>query len=141
MMQPPYPPYPGAPYPGPQYPPQQVYDYEFDDQQNATISSAATWARVLGIVMIVVGVASLLNCNVVTLIIDLVVGINLLGGASSLSMVVNTQGNDIAHMMQALGKLGTAFKVRVIATLVGLVLIFLLIGAVFLLVLAGAASR
>jgi hypothetical protein len=124
----------------PPYPPAPGYDYEFDDAQNATIASAALWARVLGIVMLVVGVASLLNCNVITLIIDLVVGINLLGGASSLSMVVNTQGNDVAHMMQAIGKLGTAFKVRVIATLVGLVLIFVLVAVVFVLAFASAAS-
>lgn len=131
-MQPPY----QQPYP----PQQQVYDYEFDESQNATIASAALWARVLGIVMIVVGVASMLNCNVITLIINLIVGINLLGGGSSLSMVVSSQGNDIAHMMQAIGKLGTAFKTRVIATLIALVLVFLLFVAVFILALAGAAS-
>jgi len=130
-MQPPY----QAP-----YPPQQVYDYEFDDAQNATIASAALWARVLGVVMIVVGVASLLNCNVITLIINLIVGVNLLGGGSSLSMVVSTQGNDIAHMMQAIGKLGSAFKTRVIATLIGLVLICLFFAVVFVLAIAGAAS-
>jgi uncharacterized membrane protein HdeD (DUF308 family) len=115
----------------PPYPPAPGYDYEFDEAQNATIASAALWARVLGIVMLVVGVASLLNCNVITLIIDLVVGINLLGGASSLSMVVN---------MQALGKLGTAFKVRVIATIIGLVILFVIFAVVFVLAIASTAS-
>lgn len=132
-MQPPY----QAPYPQQQ---QQVYDYEFDETQNQTIASAALWARILGIVMIVVGVLSLVNCNVITLIINLIVGVNLLGGGSSLSMVVKTQGNDIAHMMQAIGKLGSAFKTRVIATLIGLVLVCLVFAVVFVLALAGAAS-
>ena len=133
-MQPPYP----SPYQQPQQP--QSYDYEFTPEQNVTIASTSLWARVLGIVMIVVGVASLLNCNIIALIIDLIVGIYLLGGASSLSMVVNTQGNDIAHMVQAIDKLGSAFKTRVIVTLIALVLVIMLFAVVFVLALAGAAS-
>src|SRR5690606_32061555 len=102
--------------------PQQYYPqhggYEFDDQQNAVIAQAAFWARLLGIFRIVTGAAALLNCNVVTFALDLAVGISFLGGATALTAVVNTQGNDIMHMMTALTKLGTAFKIRVIVTLI-----------------------
>ena len=117
------------------------YDYEFNDAENQVISSAAFWARLLGIFLIVTGVASLINCNVVAFGIDLAVGITFLGAASSLSMVVNTQGNDIQHMMMALGKLGTAFKIRVIVTLVAVVLVFLLAAVMTVLLVGSAASR
>jgi len=131
--------YPPGPPQGPQYPqnpnaypqpnPQAgLYEYEFDALQNATIGSAALWARVLGATLIVVGAASLLNCNIVTFVLDLVLGIYFLGGGSSLAAVVNTQGNDVTNMMQALQKLGTAFKIRVIATLVAVILLFLIVG-------------
>jgi hypothetical protein len=112
---------PGAPYQAPG-----GYEYEFDAQQNGLISSAALWARILGIGLIVVGAASLINCNVVSFTIDLIVGIFFILGGNSLAAVVNTQGNDIMHMMQALSKLGTAFKIRVIVTLVGLGLLLLI---------------
>ncbi|HEY1954033.1 MAG TPA: hypothetical protein VGH28_00425 [Polyangiaceae bacterium] len=115
------------------------YEYEFDAQQNATISSAALWARVLGVTLIVAGVASLVNCNVISFVLDLVIGIYFLGGGSSLSMVVNTQGNDVAHMMQALGKLGTAFKIRVIFTIVVVVLMCIFVALVMLLAIAGSS--
>jgi uncharacterized membrane protein HdeD (DUF308 family) len=115
------------------------YGYEFNAEENAVISSAALWARILGVALIVTGLASLINCNVISFILDLIVGIFFITGGSSLAAVVNTQGNDIAHMMQALGKLGTAFKIRVIVTLVALVLILLFAFAVVVLAVLASA--
>ncbi len=127
-----YPGYPPAPYP----PAGAAYEYEFDAAQNAVISSASLWARILGIVFIVVGALSLIGCNVFTFALNLIVGITLLGAASAFSTVVSTQGSDIAYMMQALSKLGTTFKIRVIATLIGLVLLFVVGAVITLLVIA-----
>jgi hypothetical protein len=87
----------------------------------------------------VVGATALLQCNVISFGLNLAIGIFFIGGGSSLSAVVNTQGNDIMNMMQALSKLGTAFKIRVIVTLVAVALLFV-IGAIAALVLL-AASR
>lgn len=130
----PYMPPPGGPPGG--------YDYEFNDVENAAISKAAFWVRLLAIFTIVTGAAALLNCNVVAFAIDLAVGITLLGAATSLNMVVNTQGNDIQHMMVALGKLRSAFKIRVIVVLVALVLVVVaMVGLGALLFLAGTQSR
>jgi len=117
------------------------YEYEFNDVENQAISSAAFWARLLGIFLIVSGVASLINCNVITFGIDLAIGITFLGGASSLSMVVNTQGNDIQHMMMALGKLGNAFKIRVFVTIAAVVLMLLVFAFLMVIFVASAASR
>ena len=84
MNQGPYNPYNAPnPYgaPGPYMPPPggpvgpSGYDYEFNEVENAVIAKAAFWAKLLGIFMIVSGVASLINCNVVAFAIDLAVGI------------------------------------------------------------------
>jgi len=134
-------PYPQNPYPY-RPPPQQPYggaEYEFDAVQNATLSSAALWARILGVMLIVVGAAALFNCNIVSFALNLIMGIFFIGGGSSLAMVVNTQGNDIMHLMQAMTKLGNAFKMRVIITLVGVVLICVVGGLLALLMVLRAA--
>ena len=139
-----------APQPGYQAPPgygQQPYGggygggYEFNQQENAVIAQAAFWARLLGIFLIVTGAVAMLNCNIIQFALDLAVGIAFLGGATSLNAVVNTQGNDIQHMMTALTKLGGAFKIRVIVTFIAVGL--LAIGAVLLtvLLLSAAASN
>jgi hypothetical protein len=154
MNQGPYNPNPyGNPYNAPQqgygappgYPGQQPYGggygggYEFNQQENAVIAQAAFWARLLGIFLIVTGAVAMLNCNIIQFALDLAVGIAFLGGATSLNAVVNTQGNDVQHMMTALTKLGGAFKIRVIVTLIAVGL--LAIGAVVLTVLLlGAAA-
>jgi hypothetical protein len=130
----------GPPNPYGGYPPpgmQPYGEYEFDPVQNGVISSAALWARILGVALIIVGAASLLNCNVVSFALDLVIGIYFLGGGSSLAAVVNTQGSDVTNMMQALSKLGTAFKIRVIMTIIAVVLVLLLLALVLVIVGVG----
>jgi hypothetical protein len=121
-------------------PPQTAGDYEFDAEENRVIGSAAMWARVLGVVLIIVGASALLNCNVISTALNVAVAIFLLGGGNSLARVVTTEGNDIGNMMMALSKLGTAFKIRVIASIIAAALvlgILLIVG----LVLAARSSR
>jgi hypothetical protein len=137
-------PQPGYPAP-PAYGGQQPYGggygggYEFNQQENAVVAQAAFWARLLGIFLIITGAVAMLNCNIIQFALDLAVGIAFLGGASSLNAVVNTQGNDVQHMMTALTKLGGAFKIRVIVTFIAVGL--LAVGAVVLtLVLLSAAA-
>lgn len=115
--------------------------YEFSDAENSVIASCAFWAKLLGIFEIVTGAAALLNCNIVTFGINLFIGIFLIGGASALTAVVNTQGNDIGNMMTALQKLGSAFKTRVIVTIIAVVVILLAFLGIMAIALLGAASR
>lgn len=138
----------GQPPPGGMYgqpPPGMPYGgsgYEFGEAENRIISAAALWARILGVVFIVIGTIGLLNCSIIDFILKLVVGIFMITGGNSLAAVVNTQGNDIAHMTQAIQKLGTAFKIRVIATIVGLVIILgLFTLAMIIFVFAAASSH
>jgi hypothetical protein len=132
-MQNPYAPPGNAPPPGgwspPGYggPPPTAADYEFDAEENRVIASAALWARILGVVLIVTGAAALLNCNVISTALNVSIAVFLIGGGNSLARVVNTQGNDIGNMMMALSKLGTAFKIRVIASIVAAVIVLALL--------------
>ena len=130
---------PGGPMGPPGYAPS--YGYEFSDDENAVISKAAYWARLLGVFMIISGVGSLYSCNVISFAIDLAVGITFIGAATSLKQVVDTQGNDIQHMMTALGKLRSAFKIRVIVAIVALVIVLALFALIMALVIAGAATH
>jgi hypothetical protein len=154
MNQGPYNPNPyGNPYNAPQ--PQQGYGgpqpygaqpygghgggYEFDHQQNQVIQQAAFWARLLGVFLIITGAVAMLNCNVISFALDLAVGIAFLGGATAFTAVVNTQGNDVMHLMTALTKLGNAFKIRVIVTFIAVGLMAILL-AIFMVVMLGAAA-
>jgi hypothetical protein len=115
--------------------------YEFDHQQNMVIQQAAFWARLLGIFLIITGCVGLLNCNIITFALDLAVGIAFLGGASAFTAVVNTQGNDVMHLMQALDKIGRAFKIRVIVTFIAVGLMALLAVLMVVLLIGAAASN
>ena len=115
--------------------------YEFDQFQNQVIAQAAFWARLLGIFLIITGAVALLNCNVISFALDLAVGLAFLGGATAFNAVVNTQGNDIMHLMTALDKIGRAFKIRVIVTFIAVGLMALLMVLMVVLMIGSAASR
>jgi hypothetical protein len=59
---------------------------------------------------------------------------------NSLSSVVQTQGNDVEHMMQAMQKLGTAFLTQIIVLIVQVVLYMILALIVFLVLAATFAA-
>lgn len=113
-------------------------EYEFSDAENQTIAGAARWARALGIVLVVNGALMILDCNVIGAALNIWVGAYFIGGGGSLDSVVKTQGNDVANMMQALAKLGTAFKIRVIITLVAVALLALVFAGIALMIAGGA---
>lgn len=102
--------------------------YEFKSVENETIAKAAKWisfwswvAILSGIVM---GLGSVFSFNPVGLVmaaVYVVVGVYYRGAASSMQSVVQTAGNDIAHLMTALEKLASAFKVMGILFIVGVV--------------------
>jgi hypothetical protein len=132
---------PGAWGPPPGYgPPPPGAAYEFGPEEDRLIGATALWARILGIVLIVAGAAALFSCNVLSTALNVTVGVFLLMGASSFYNVVNTQGNDIGNVLMALSRIGTAFKVRVIATIVFAVLVVLLVGVIALFI-ASVASK
>jgi hypothetical protein len=127
--------------------------YEFNDLENQIIDKAGGRAKMWGWIAAVIGACQLLGGTCGSLasaamavyipygIVLLIVGITFIGVGNSLKMVVQTQGNDIAHMMQATQKLGTACFIQSITVIVGVVLGILVGVLVFFFVLAAAASR
>ncbi len=107
--------------------------YEFGHAENAVLASTATKAKVWGIVSVVLGVLQifyglygiLLNGAAIpygfTGLANLVVGVSFLGAGGALRSVVDTQGNDIAHLMAAMKKLGTSFVVLTVALPLGVI--------------------
>lgn len=142
-------PYAGAPMPQVSY--GGYGNYEFNDMENATIAKAAGRARMWGIISIVIGVLYVISGffavaqpallpNLASGAKDIVVGIVFLGVAGSLTQVVQTQGNDVQHMMQALDKLSTSLMVQIVVTIVGVVLgaILMVLGMIFFVALAAS---
>jgi len=127
-------------------------NYEFNDMENSIIDKTASRAKLWGIISTVLGgLQCLASCGAVANagmasylpagIIAIVIGVTFMGVGNSLKMVVQTQGNDLMHMMQALQKMGSAFMVQIICAIIGFVLavlIFML--AAFVLVAAAASS-
>jgi hypothetical protein len=120
--------------------PGQSRGYEFTDPQNAVIAKTALGARVLSIILFISAALALVNGNIVNTIISGIVGMFFWKGADSFKSVVDTQGNDVAHMMQALDALTGAFKTRVIVTLIGVGLMILVVLLVLALVLLGVLA-
>jgi hypothetical protein len=88
--------------------------YEFQPHENAVLAKLATWAKFLAIVLYVQAVGALVGRNVLGAGIDLAIGLSFWGGAKSLQAVVETQGNDVTHLMTALDKLSTVFTFRIV---------------------------
>lgn len=130
----------------------QFGNYEFNDFENSIIDKTASRAKLWGIISTVIGGLQLIgSCGMVANasyatylpsgIIALVVGITFIGVGNSLKSVVQTQGNDMMHMMQALQKLGSAFMIQIIATIIGIVLVALIMVLAMFVLVAAAASH
>jgi hypothetical protein len=127
-------------------------NYEFNDMENSVIDKTAGRAKLWGIISTTIGALQCLaSCGAVANpgmasylpsgIIAIVIGVTFIGVGNSLKMVVQTQGNDLMHMMQALQKMGSAFMIQIVCAIIGFVLavlIFML--AAFVLVAAAASS-
>lgn len=143
----------GMPGPGMGMSPGQFGSYEFNDFENSIIDKAAGRAKLWGIISTVVGAAQLLgSCGMFVNpreyaswlpsgIIAIVVGITFMGVGNSLKSVVQTQGNDMMHMMQALQKLGSAFLIQTIAYIIYFVLAAILMVLFMFVLVAVAASQ
>ncbi len=107
--------------------------YEFNDNENQTLSSAATWSMVVAILLILAGTLSLCGLSFVRSIGYIAMGVFLLLGANSLRTVVNTQGNDIKHVMDAVDALGRSLLVR---SILAVLMVLWMIGVNLFLVIA-----
>lgn len=102
-------------------------DYEFSQNENELIKKTALWAKVLGGVLIVEGAFKLVDIGenpVGTLIsigLAIAIGLAFIRGGSGLSKVVDTEGNDVLHLMEGLTQLTRAFTIRIVLMVIALV--------------------
>jgi len=130
----------------------QYGNYEFNELENGIIDKCASRAKMWGWISASLGALQLLGggCGafanpgmaayVPAGIVALIVGISFIGVGNSLKAVVDTQGNDLAHMMSALEKLGGAFLIQAIASIIMIVLVAIVV-LFMVFAVAVAASR
>ncbi len=113
-------------------------EYEFGVTENIVISDCGGRARVWGLLCILAGavqlVASVLNIarlipgngalfSLPAGVFNVLLGVYFTRAGGSMKSVVDTQGNDITLMMNALRNLSRAFFVQIVATMVFIVLV------------------
>lgn len=98
-------------------------DYEFSELENKTIGKAATWATALGILFFVQCAFSVFQLDIINAIVNLVVGIAFFKGGKAFKKVVDTEGNDLMHLMEALNRLSQAFQIRIVIVIIGVVIV------------------
>jgi hypothetical protein len=99
--------------------------YEFSEQENKTVERAAAWAKGLGLIMFIECGLQLINLNVLGLLLHATLGYFFWRGGQALTEVVETEGNDVQHLLEALEKLGTALQIRIIVVSVVAVVLFI----------------
>jgi len=103
--------------------------HEFTAQQNQILQKTATWTGLFAWMMMVssalMAIGGLLSGEassigaLIAAAIYFTIGFTFRGAATSMGEVVRTTGNDIDHLMDAIDKLGSAFRVMGIVFLVG----------------------
>ncbi len=136
-------------------------EYEFDNSQNQVIEQLAHKMRFCGIFLIIVGVIIALP-GVLTLsgilimpgialpgltlliaamyflnaLFYIVVGMWTVKAASSFKLIVDTTGNDISHLMNALGELKKLYTLQYTLLIIGIIgIVLLVIASVVLLII------
>ncbi len=107
--------------------------HEFGSRENEIIGRAATWIGYWSWIAILSGILSGLGGlvsedpigSLIMGTIYVIVGAYFRGAATSMRDVVSTAGNDVDHLMTALDRLSSAFKVMVLLVFIGVVLALL----------------
>lgn len=109
--------------------------YEFNDTQNEIIGSLAKMMKMVGIFLLIIGIISLLSGfynwedNFMFIVEGLIVGV--IGfwtfrAAKSFTAIVDTEGNDIVNLMDALVVLSKLFRLQLLLLILGLALAIVL---------------
>lgn len=108
--------------------------FEFGVRENDVIGGTGRWvtwwgwiSMAAGVLLIAGGVSALREGGISQLVLGgiyVLVGVYFRGAGRSLGRVVETTGDDVAHLMEALERLTSAFQVQVILVIVGVALVF-----------------
>jgi len=119
--------------------------YEFSGAQNNVFTSLASAMKFVGIVSTILGGLSLTPVlfSPVTLLVNgpqaallIVIGIWTTRASNSVQAIVDTQGNDIHHLMTAMDGLSKLYRLQRALMILGLVLMLILVAV---LVVSGGA--
>lgn len=118
--------------------------YEFDDIENVLIGKTAKRVKIWGIISYVIGILGVLGVVVVLFVpMEMRVKLLVLAGATpllithlaiahfyvtsgnALQRVVDTQGDDVQHLLEGIQKLTLAFKIEAIVMAVSMMLGFI----------------
>jgi hypothetical protein len=132
-----------APNAPPQAPAAPLGQYEFTADQNVVIGKLASRMRLAGIIQIVFGALQLVgNCGMSTgegslkfsstaspiYLALIVVGALMIAASISFRRIVDTEGRDISHLMEALGRFSTSIIVQLITYIIlGLLLLLAIV--------------
>ncbi len=129
---------PPNPYQAPGYPPAFGYftpqapqppSYEFSPAENVVLADAALWLRILAVTSFVEAVVELVpkDRNAVGAGMSILIGILLLNAAKSFRAVVDTEGQDVPQLMQALETVGNVLMMRIVMAILGILMVLLVI--------------
>ena len=110
-----------------------IRGYEFDEGENAVFSSLASGMKFVGVVLMILGALSILSAlagnfgAAVNGVIYLLIGIWTRSAANSIRAIVDTEGSDIMHLMNAMGHLKKLFNLQKWLLIIGMVGIVLMI--------------
>lgn len=101
-------------------------EHELGPAENQTIGKAATWAKALAILLFASGALQLLDgFNVLGAAVNVIIGYFFWQSGKSLRLVVDSEGSDISHLMNAFDQLRRAFLTRIIVMVVAAVVVSL----------------
>ncbi len=122
--------------------------YEFSSSQNELITQLAEKMRFvayftigLGVLIAIGGLFTVLRggiSNIITGVVQIIIGVWTNKAASSFKLIANTQGNDIENLMGALGELRKLYTLQY--WLLIITLIFAAIGLVLLIIGVGSGT-
>ena len=100
--------------------PQEPTNYEFSSVENETIGGIGKWSKTLAILLFIEGGFALLNGDVVEFACSLFIGLALYRAAGAFTLIVDTEGSDIDHLLTAMEQVGNALLVRIIYVSIGI---------------------
>jgi hypothetical protein len=118
--------------------------YEFDASQNASFASLAGSMKIVAIIMMIFGALSALNIltgDIVSALVGglyIVIGVWTKDAGQSIQNIVNTEGNDIDHLMNAVKDLNKLYSLQKWLMIVGIV--FAVLGAIAMIVSGPGAT-
>jgi hypothetical protein len=127
-----------------------VTPYEFNAEQSKLIGGLGRSMRIVGLVGLAWAVAGIISMGILAWksgvlyldlnpVLALFIGLWALSGGTSFIYVATTQGNDIVHLMDALGKLRNIFSLVAILIVAALVIVLAVMAYVLIFHPAGAS--